>query len=48
MAEMVVFILLILLIGALVLMFRLSDQNAQLRAENIELRDRLLRGRYEY
>lgn len=47
MAEMVVFILLILLIGALVLMFRLSDQNAQLREENLQLRERILRGRYE-
>ncbi len=47
MAEMVVFILLILMIGALVLLFKLSDQNAKLRAENLELRDRLLRGRYE-
>ena len=47
MAEMVVFILLILMIGALALLFRLSDQNAQLRAETLELRKRLLRGRYE-
>lgn len=44
----IIIILCILIIALLIVAFRLSDQNAQLRAENLELRDRLLRGRYEY
>ena len=43
----VISILVILIIALQIVAFRLSDQNAQLRAENLELRDRLLRGRYE-
>lgn len=44
----VIIILCILIITLLIVAFRLTDQNAQLRKVNLELRDRLLRGRYEY
>ena len=44
----VIIILCILIIALLIVAFRLTDQNAQLRKGNLELRDRLLRGRYEY
>lgn len=44
----VIIILCILIIALLIVAFRLTDQNAHLRKVNLELRDRLLRGRYEY
>ena len=43
----VIIILCILIIALLIVAFRLTDQNAQLRKVNLDLRDRLLRGRYE-
>lgn len=43
----VIIILLILIIALLIVAFRLTDQNAQLRKGNLELRERILRGRYE-
>lgn len=42
----VIIILLVLIIALLIVAFRLSDQNAQLREENLELRGRILRGAY--
>lgn len=48
MSLIVIIILCILIIALLIVAFRLTDQNAQLRKVNLELRDRLLRGRYEY
>ncbi len=41
MAEIVVCVLLILLIGALAVGFNLTDQNFKLREENRNLRDRI-------
>lgn len=41
MAEIVVSVLLVFLIGALIQLFRLTDQNAQLREENQRLRNRM-------
>ncbi len=43
----IIIILCILIIALLIVAFGLTDQNAQLRKENLDLRDRLLRGRYE-
>lgn len=43
----IIIILCILIIALLIVAFGLTDQNAQLRKVNLELRDRLLRGRYE-
>ena len=48
MSEIAVFVLLILLIGALVLLFNLADQNAQLREENQRLRNNLLDACHEF
>lgn len=42
----VIIILCILIIALLIVAFRLTDQNAQLREENLELRGRILRGAY--
>ena len=43
----VIIILCILIIALLIVAFRLTDQNAQLRKENLDLRGRILRGGYE-
>lgn len=43
----VISILVILIIALQIVAFKLIDQNARLRAENLELRRRMLWGRYE-
>ena len=42
----VISILLVLIIALIIVAFRLADQNAQLREENLEIRGRILRGAY--